>query len=128
MPNDRQDYNINKKFQRKHITQLYIHRNRKIPNLLITETLEREREREMTVAADKNVWKELAGFICKGRHPPDQLQIPKPPTLSFSDARAKVPRTEENLTEESSPRDSSNRTPSSNFSLSFEKRNLKLKT
>lgn len=54
----------------------------------------------MTVAADKNVWKELVGFICKGRHPPDQLQIPKPPTLSFSDARAKVPRTEENLTEE----------------------------
>lgn len=100
MPNDRQDYNINKKFQRKRITQLYIHRNRKIPNLLITETLEREREREMTVAADKNVWKELVGFICKGRHPPDQLQIPKPPTLSFSDARAKVPRTEENLTEE----------------------------
>lgn len=31
-------------------------------------------------------------FICKGRHPPDQLQIPKPPTLSFS---VKLPRTEE---------------------------------
>lgn len=72
-------------------------KKKKVSSLLIIETILRERrkkrERERGRLQEINGWKELAGFICKGRHPPDQL--PDTETAhTFLLRLAQLPRTE----------------------------------